>query len=800
MKKILAFCGILILSVLCFACANQSTTSVTTTTTSNSTSSLTNTYSTTETIVSIQPAYEVLVVPVGSTFTLQYVSNVEPIGFSSSSPEILSIDVDGSILGLANGNCDITLSYQQTVYATIHVTVVDDVAIIPPQKTIYKSGEVLNLFGARLILRNDDNLVIEEVPITSQMTSGYQPDETGTQHLSISYLGKTYHMDVLVLSAKQEASLATDFILLTQSPSAYQRVEFQLMKYDIDDFLEAIDNVYDMEEIVLKATVLTPSTKVETILGYWSQTYEEVHLPGLVSTSRNLEGLVTTLPDDITFGLNYVTASDPCFKMRYLPKESGQYQMVAELYVDGIKIQSFSKEFTVNASLEPEKGDIGIDPSNERHFQFENGDTYLPVGQNAAWYTSQDRKYYDYVQWFEKMADSGMNVARIWLSAWGFSLFWYDVENYDRRQTHLQSLDRVIELAESKGIYLQICLLHHGMFSRVVNPMWPGALNSWYVDKYGANPYGETLTSPGQFFTDSWAKATFKNQLKYLVARYGYSDHILAWELMNETDWIEEYNASIGLLWHQEMANYLHEIDPRHLVTTSFRNDSFYSSTFNVFQLESIDFVNVHRYGVEKPLSYLPAYQKIGANLFDKPILYSEFGLKSSGSEQLTYDPDNITLHQGLWGGLMGGGAGTSMNWWWDSWIHVSDAYPVFAGIAEVAHELDLSGDEYQLLADNPQLTISHAKVQAIGYRVDSRLYAYLYDTDFSLADPQTAEKSGVTLIMEGFLPGNYQVRYLDTSTGVIREQTLVVIPLTGSLTLFIPNFSNDIALILEQI
>ena len=36
------------------------------------------------------------------------------------------------------------------------------------------------------------------------------------------------------------------------------------------------------------------------------------------------------------------------------------------------------------------------------------------------------------------------------------------------------------------------------------------------------------------FFTDERAKADYKNRLRYLVARYGYSTSVFAWEFFNE--------------------------------------------------------------------------------------------------------------------------------------------------------------------------------------------------------------------------------------------------------------------------
>jgi endo-1,4-beta-mannosidase len=331
--------------------------------------------------------------------------------------------------------------------------------------------------------------------------------------------------------------------------------------------------------------------------------------------------------------------------------------------------------------------------------------------------------------------------------------------------------------------------------------MWPGSSNTWYINKYGANPYGDHLDSPGMFFTDQWAKTNFKNQLDYLVARYGYSNNIMAWELINETDWIEDYAALSGRAWHNEMATYLHEIDPNHLVSTSFKNDSFYQANFNVFTLQSIDFVNVHRYGVQNHLTYLPQYQQSAFSLYGKPVLYSEIGLEGNGgAQQLSVDPNNISLHQGLWGGLMGGGAGSGMNWWWDTWIHQGNAYDVYTGAASYAKLIDLSGTSYTTLKSLVGVNVSMTNVDYLGYLVDNRLYAYLFDKSFTYTNPQTSLKQNLTFTIPQISSGSYQIQFYNTQSGVMMSTDNINHLTNGQLTITIPSFSNDIALIIEPL
>ncbi|MDD4184387.1 MAG: hypothetical protein PHI01_03135, partial [Candidatus Izemoplasmatales bacterium] len=85
------------------------------------------------------------------------------------------------------------------------------------------------------------------------------------------------------------------------------------------------------------------------------------------------------------------------------------------------------------------------------------------------------------------------------------------------------------------------------------------------------------------------------------------------------------------------------------------------------------------------------------------------------------------------------------------------------------------------------------------GYLVDNRLYAYLYDEDFTYTNPETDTKQSVVLTIPMMAPGNYTIRYYDTMTGAeIGSDTLVQLT-SGTFSLTLPDFTNDIALIAES-
>jgi hypothetical protein len=725
-----------------------------------------------------------LTLAIGSSSSLTYESNVTgtevKIAWRASPEGIVSIDPQGRITGILPGNAVVELLYLQEVVATCTVIVASDVELVAPRKTTYLLGETLNLRGSSIRLLDESGLPLEDIALTESMLSNTALLESGEIRIDVSFAGSTYSFFVFVLSEKQAVSRFDDFILLTDSPKTLGKLEFAFTKSDLNALLNAIDNVYEDDEIHLYAYFTAPSGDVKKIDAFWFQDYNELLTYRTVNVSRRLEGTVTNLPGDYQLVVDWEAKGDPQYRLRYLTTEPGLHQVHVYVEIDGKVVQTMERSFEIIAADDPNfQGYIRIDSTNQRHFVFDSGKTYMPIGQNVAWYTSKDRKHYDYYTWFSKMGEAGANFARVWMAAWGFSPFWDDVDNYDTRQSNLLSLDKTIDTAEEEGIYLMLTLLHHGMFSALVNPMWPNTANTWYTSQYGANPYATKLSNPAQFFTADLGKEAFKDMLRYVVARYAYSDHLMAWEIFNEVDWVEGYSAVSGTAWHKQMAEFIESIDPYdHLITTSVKGDSFNSLIYNVFKLDAIDFVNVHRYGIWDHRAVLPDRQNIGFTAFSKPIFYSEIGTSGNGgADQIAIDPTHRTLHEALWAGMMGGGAGGGANWWWESWIHPANAYYVYRGAAAFADKLDLSGD-YRLLSSAGAQIGSNVKL--LGYAVDNRVYAYFYG-------------SGTASFSVPIAQGSYLVSWYNTVDGsLISTQTVVS---NGSLALSVAVPGGDVAM-----
>jgi len=736
---------------------------------------------------------------VGESFYLKFSMNfeLEPndyLSYESTDTTVCKVLSTGYVLALGKGECKITVSYEDAK-ATFFIYVTQESTFTQPVKKEYYLGEELDLTGGKIEYLDQYGNVSSTVNLTNDMASGYDNSKTGEQTITINDSGTTYEYVINVKELENAAYLVSSINPLGNLKQN-ELLEFKTVHSDYSKLKNKLASFYDYDEYSLVLSITTPSHEVDKVYGFYYQDYTENHTNCTMNPSECNEGKVNSAT-----GYNYKTTftakGDPYYSFRYLPKETGTYDYVLEVMVGSKKIQTLNGEFSI-ASGKQTKGNIKVS-ANKKTFEFENGDTYTAVGQNVGWYTSKQRRYNDYRLWFSQMAENNCTFARVWLSGWGFSLFWGNVKNYNNRLDEAYELDQVIKMAEEYGIYLDLSLFQHGMFSETVNPMWPNSNNTWYTTKYGANPYSKIIDSPGKFFTDNEAKRWCKNYLTYISARYGYSEAIMSYELFNEVDWVESYTATIGTKWHEEMANVIKNANySNHMVTTSVKGDDFSKDVYSVFNLDVIDYVNVHNYGTKNYLNYIPGKVLSAYTKFNKPIMYQEVGYNGNGgSDQISSDPNDVTLHQELWAGLMSSGS-TGMNWWWDSWIEVSKSYGTFKAPGIVSSLMDLSGD-MSLLYKSSNVTNSNTDVTTLGYLFNNRAYVYLFNKNYSVSNQSVTTKTNFTL--SGLTNGTYKVEFMDTISGNITSTKEVNVT-SGKISftsLSSLSFTNDLMIIINK-
>ena len=588
-------------------------------------------------------------------------------------------------------------------------------------------------------------------------------------------------------------NLFNNFSVITSSPVIEDKVEFAV--YEVQaGYVEEHYNPYDYTQINLYADIIDPENNITRVYGFWYRDYEITINTNYNGTISGVSGTPSTDPNEIQ-GLEQVKwlSDEFHFRFRFTPTITGTHNVTIVVEEDGEQIQKIENNIVVNENPESNyHGIIKIDNSTNRHFVDGNDKTFILNGLNLCWWSNSLRKTYDYDVWFDYLSSNNGNFARIWMATWGFCQHWQSYDNFDKGQTAAARLDKVMQLADDYNLYIQLCLLNHGQFSSETNSEWNK--NPYNVDN------GGFLKSPAQFFSNDEAKRVYKMELRYLVARYGYSDKLLSWELFNEVDWTdgaESYNMTNVKTWHKEMATFIKENDPyNHLITTSYK---YMNKASNLaYSLPEIDYISVHSYdfngaNVNKKL---PAEVQAVMTKYNKPVHVGEIGIDwQSGNSSYFADPGAISIRQALWAGMMSGSLGGAMQWWWESWIHPHKLYYLFEGTGIYSSKMDLTGSDYSLLSkDNSSL--SSDKAGLLGYSFDDRVYGYVYNNSWSyvLGTPGNITSLNVSVSLNN---GTYGVTYYNTVSGEIVSSSTVKVE-NGTGVINVPTFNEDIAFIIE--
>lgn len=317
-------------------------------------------------------------------------------------------------------------------------------------------------------------------------------------------------------------------------------------------------------------------------------------------------------------------------------------------------------------------------------------------------------------------------------------------------------LDETLRLAEEKGLYIMLAHDYHGIFKPKLD-RW-GSNDEWRRNPYNAANGGPCQT-PEDFFTNAEAKRLYKNRLRYMVARWGYSTHLACWEFWNEIDNVmawQNVSAAAIVCWHQEMADYLKSIDPyKHLVSTSVT----YREIPGLWNIENLDFTQHHKYGPTKNMkkSILKYIERFG-----KPDVVGEFSLgwKGPGKDHPIelYEGE---LHNGIWHGLFSPTPILPMTWWWE-WHYDQKHYYHFKRAADFISLM--IKDKKDVLQELPVNSVN-ADIVTMGLKSGDNLFIWLLNTNKEVL-------TNLTLNIQGTANSRYLMKYYDTWTGKYSDDT----------------------------
>ena len=447
-------------------------------------------------------------------------------------------------------------------------------------------------------------------------------------------------------------------------------------------------------------------------------------------------------------------------------------------------------------------GMVRLHPTDARYFAADDGRTFFLIGANVCW-GSGKRGTLDYDTWLPQYASHGANFLRVWLSpSWTTFAMNTPASGFDR--IDLQNawrLDYVLQLAERLGLRVMLCVDSFNIL-RSTKRLYGRFEESPYHERNGG-----PLTHPRDYFTEPRCLHAYRSRLRYLVARYGYSPNVFAWELWNEVDIVDDYQSRLVTDWHRDMARHLRQIDPwGHLITTSTAKPAGDS---RLDRLPEMEFVQTHRYGARDMARVLGRDRDGKRAAQDRPHVHGEFGISHSGTKTGELDPSGIHLHNGFYSSVGQQQAGTPMAWWWDSYVHPCELYPVLGAFSRWIEGFDFAGQQARPVqaavawAPGADAGASPPPLRVLGLVGDSRALAWVQHTGATWGRRDEAGTDSVVrdaiLELAAMGAGQWTVEWWDTRRGTVTATVDRRVDESGTLRLELPPIERDVGLRLRR-
>ncbi len=502
-------------------------------------------------------------------------------------------------------------------------------------------------------------------------------------------------------------------------------------------------------------------------------------------------------------GERAVAQGAPEWKIRYAPLREGAHQVVLHVKDRHGTGRWGPAEFTATPAESP--GFLRVSRRDPLHFEFDNGDYFFPIGLNirSPYDTRHDRRFpwmqrwpegsASYTRRFEALAEQGANFAEIWTAPWSLGLEWHPIwpgyhgiGQYNLRNAW--ELDRVIDDAERLGLFINLVIHNHGKFSTFSDPEWDG------------NPFNSELggpfDNPNDYLFTEEGRNWFRQLMRYMVARWGYSRHVFAWEFWSELNLAGQtramYRDRRTVDWHRVMGRFMKEIDPnRRMVTTHYSGD-YTVQNMEISRLPEIDFCAVDAYhGNPESIFIVDLIRRTAEhnNPLEKPVLITEFGGTPHGG---TLEHMDEALHTGLWASTVIPVAGAPLYWWW-MLVEEQNWYPYYGNIARFMDGEDRRGMESVdgIRIRDGGAAAPHFQVFAMGH--ESRLLGWMFDRRAfgTNARIQTYEDPSIRVPWTGEDPVHFE--FWDPETGQVVARTSAELR-GGTARADLPAFRRDLA------
>ena len=418
------------------------------------------------------------------------------------------------------------------------------------------------------------------------------------------------------------------------------------------------------------------------------------------------------------------SGAESTWEARFTPQEKGKYTYFFRYTQDG-QVASESAPATFKSRRSKLQGILHV--RDNWTLVYDNGKPFRGVGINLCWEsrTQDDSKFFsdlheqhdrfNFDAMLPDFAKNGGNFTRMWICDWnfpidrqtGFNNHRYEETTEYMNRSAVERLDHVVNLSDDLGIKIMLCM---------------GQGN---------------VVADQAFFTCPDAKVRYRNYLRYIVARWGYSPAIAMWEFFNEIDNVQ-HNAPDGVIpaeyivaWHDEMSTYLAGLDPfQHIRTTSISHRDLEGLN----DLANLDINQKHIYNATHVVP-----ETIDAYIakHNKPYIVGEVGYEWDWSKNFDDFADgmNMDFRRAFWYGLFSQTALTPMTWWWE-WFDEHKMIPYMQNARLVSDMMLKAGKgDFQKFQ-----TVKNGKAEAYAVRCGKKTFVYVYNGNEEVLDEISVE------------------------------------------------------------
>ncbi len=426
------------------------------------------------------------------------------------------------------------------------------------------------------------------------------------------------------------------------------------------------------------------------------------------------------------------------------------------------------------------------------------GDFYFSLDGIQQFFFSRNVAGYEpqqYLQLLDLTRNGGSRMVRIQLDSMGTGI----TPKGEVDMVWAQKWERVFDKAAADGLYM---ILTFTAWYDWNNGTPDFGYSNWKANSFNTANGGKAATPAELFKPGSSIQTMWLAWMKKLVERWQVRENIAAWEVFSEVNLATGPTQTSGIAFVEKAAALIRSADSHQRPITASLADTSGWPSFNFSN--AIDFINIHPYPPSgqldrKILTDVPSI----INKYKKPVMIGESGLSA-----LTPDSEPATLttavradvgiKHAIWAGMVSGAMNGRALWWEDgvgiyfpelSWSYLNKYANADLAASRFIDKVDFKNFKPLNIQSSSAITgavIGNEKM-ILGWFRDAKCEP----PDWKLQP--VISKQSVTISVPGSTT-NWKVDFFNTKTGVDIVNSAVITRKGKTVTITLPDFTDDIA------